>query len=67
MIGIELGFPVKELRQKLLFDFGIFTGVSGQYVIRLLPPLSLKIAQADVFLKAFTELYINISASIAEG
>ena len=55
MIGIEFKFPIKELRQKLLFKYGIFTGVSGQNIIRLLPPLSLIIKQADQFLDAFSK------------
>ncbi len=53
MIGIEFKFPIKELRRKLLFEFGIFTGVSGQNIIRLLPPLNLTIQEADRFLTAF--------------
>lgn len=56
MIGLEFKEPIKEIRQKLLFEYGIFTGVSGQYMIRLLPPLCLSIEQADVFLKAFEEV-----------
>lgn len=52
MIGLEFEEPVKSLRTKLLFDDHIFTGVSGLNVIRLLPPLSLDKAQADVFLAA---------------
>ncbi len=53
MIGLEFKSPIKSLRQKLLFDFGIFTGVSGQNIIRLLPPLNLTIQEADQFLAAF--------------
>ncbi|NOR75563.1 MAG: aminotransferase class III-fold pyridoxal phosphate-dependent enzyme [Draconibacterium sp.] len=53
MIGLEFKFPIKELRQKLLFEFGIFTGVSGANIIRLLPPLNLTIQEADQFLSAF--------------
>ncbi len=53
MIGLEFKSPIKSLRQKLLFDFGIFTGVSGQNIIRLLPPLNLTIQEADQFLTAF--------------
>jgi len=67
MIGIEVCFPVKELRQKLLHDYGIFTGVSGHNIIRLLPPLNLKIAEADVFLRAFIEAFVNVSASLTEN
>ena len=52
MIGIEFENPIKELRQKLLFQDHIFTGVSGTNTVRLLPPLCLKQAQADVFIEA---------------
>jgi len=56
MIGIEFKTPIKEIRQKLLNEYGIFTGVSGQNIIRLLPPLSLSIEQADEFLDAFVDV-----------
>ena len=56
MIGIEFEGPVKELRSKLLFEHKIFTGVSGTSTIRLLPPLCLTKADADVFLEKFKEL-----------
>jgi acetylornithine aminotransferase len=63
MIGIEFKFPIKELRNKLLFEHGIFTGFSGQNIIRLLPPLSLSLAQADEFINAFTKVFTDISVS----
>lgn len=62
MIGIEFKFQINELRNKLLFEHGIFTGVSGQNIIRLLPPLCLSVEQADVFLTAFTKVFADISA-----
>ena len=51
MIGLEFDQPVKEIRSKLLFEQHVFTGVSGSNVIRLLPPLCLTLAEADVFLE----------------
>ncbi|MBE6254345.1 MAG: aminotransferase class III-fold pyridoxal phosphate-dependent enzyme [Prevotella sp.] len=51
MIGIELGEPYKEVRQKLLFDEHVFTGCAGTNVLRLLPPLCLSMAEADEFLE----------------
>lgn len=60
MIGVEFKFPIKNLRQKLLFDYGIFTGVSGQNIIRLLPPLSLTIREADQFLNAFKTVFAEV-------
>jgi acetylornithine aminotransferase len=61
MIGIEFKTPIKEIRTKLLNEYGIFTGVSGQNIIRLLPPLSLTIEQADEFLDAFKKVLMLTS------
>ncbi len=66
MIGMEFKFPIKEIRQRLLFDYGIFTGVSGQNIIRLLPPLSFTIQQANEFLAAFEAVYADVSDSLTE-
>jgi acetylornithine aminotransferase len=52
MIGIEYDFAVEELRNKLLFEDHIFTGVAGKNTIRLLPSLALTQVDADVFLSA---------------
>lgn len=52
MIGMEFDKPIKDLRRQLLFEDGIFTGVSGANIVRLLPPLSLSKEQADIFLTA---------------
>ena len=64
MIGLEFPYPVSELRKKLLFDHKIFTGVSGQNMIRLLPPLSLSKKESDIFLKAFGKAFAEVSASL---
>ena len=64
MIGIELKFPVKELRHKLLFEHMIFTGFSGQNIVRLLPPLTLSFEQADEFIAAFEKVFTDISENI---
>lgn len=64
MIGIEFKFAIKELRNKLLLQHGIFTGFSGQNIIRLLPPLTLSFAQADEFIDAFTKVFTDISVSV---
>jgi acetylornithine/N-succinyldiaminopimelate aminotransferase len=52
MIGIEFDFPVKDLRNKLLFEHKMFTGVAGANTIRLLPSLTLGKEEADLFLEA---------------
>lgn len=51
MIGIELDVPYKEIRNRLLFEEHCFTGCSGTNVLRLLPPLSLLMQEADDFLQ----------------
>lgn len=56
MIGIEFNEPVSPIRQKLLYERHIFTGVAGQNMVRILPPLCLTKEQADHFLKAFAEV-----------
>lgn len=56
MIGVEMDYPVKELRRKLLFEQKVFTGASGTHVIRLLPPLNLSLKEADLFLEKFASL-----------
>ena len=56
MMGIEFNESVAPLRQSLLYDKHIFTGVAGQNMIRLLAPLCLTKAEADRFLTAFKEV-----------
>ncbi|MCG6186507.1 aspartate aminotransferase family protein [Maribellus maritimus] len=66
MIGLEFKQPIKEIRSKLLFEKGMFTGVSGQNIIRLLPPLSLSVSEANDFLNAFEKVLIDTSVSMVE-
>lgn len=56
MIGLEFETPIKEIRQALLFEKHIFTGVSGTNVIRLLPPLCLSCEEADIFIKSLKDV-----------
>ena len=56
MIGLEFHGPIAEIRKKLLFNEHIFTGVAGQNMIRLLPPLTLTLDEADIFLKSFSKI-----------
>ncbi len=58
MIGIELEGSVSEIRNKLLTEDHIFTGVAGSNIIRLLPSLALTKADADRFLESFRK-YLN--------
>jgi len=55
MIGIEYDFAIEDLRNKLLFDYKLFTGVAGKNTIRLLPSLALKKEEADLFLEALSK------------
>ncbi len=63
MIGIEYDFPVESLRNSLLFDHHIFTGVAGKNTIRLLPSLAVGQVEADLFLEA---LSVCLNAENAE-
>ena len=56
MIGMEFGVPVAPIRSELLYDKHIFTGVAGKTMIRLLAPLVLTKAQADVFVNALKDV-----------
>ena len=57
MIGFEVeGYTGSELRKKLLFDHHIFTGGAGNLTVRLLPALSLKKAEADLFLSELKKI-----------
>lgn len=56
MIGIEFEQPVKEIRNRLLFEKKVFTGVAGLHTIRLLPPLCLSLEEAQEFIARFSEV-----------
>lgn len=50
MIGILFNDVVAPIRQNLLKEHHVFTGVSGQNMIRLLPPLTLTKDSVDCFI-----------------
>ena len=55
MLGLEFNFPISPLRSLLVQQYKVFTGSSGnENVMRLLPPLSLTIEQADQFIAALS-------------
>lgn len=56
IVGIEFEESIKELRSKLLFEKHIFTGVSGNNTIRLLPPLCITKKEVDHFIRSLKEL-----------
>ena len=51
MIGIELTEDQKPVRQKLVYEQHVFTGCSGQNLLRLLPPLTFTKELADEFVE----------------
>ena len=51
MIGIDLDIPHKEVRQPLIYQEHCFTGCAGTNILRLLPPLCLTKAEADLFIE----------------
>ena len=56
MIGLEFEQQINDIRHVLLKEHHIFTGVSGANTIRLLSPLTLDYAQADIFIEAFAAI-----------
>ena len=56
MIGIEFEEPIKEIRNRLLFEKKVFTGVAGTNTIRLLPPLCLTKEEAAEFISRFRKV-----------
>ena len=51
MIGIELDMPYKDVRSRLVYEQHCFVGCSGTNTLRLLPPLCLTEADADLFIE----------------
>ena len=51
MLGIDLKAKFSDVRNNLLFKSRIFTGEAKNNAIRLLPPLSVKKEEVDIFLK----------------
>lgn len=53
MLGLDLGFPIKELRANLIYIHRIFTGSSKDpHVLRILPPLNIGKGELDLFFTA---------------
>lgn len=51
MLGIEFDFPIRQLREDLLFRHQVFVGSSAnKNTLRLLPPLTIQQVEADQFL-----------------
>lgn len=56
MIGLEFETSIKPMRNRLLFEEKVFTGVTGSNVFRLLPPLCVSREEADEFIKRFKKV-----------
>ena len=56
MIGIDLDIPHKDVRQPLIYQEHCFTGCAGQNVLRLLPPLCITKADADLFIEKLNKI-----------
>lgn len=58
--GLMIGFDVEgsgsDMRRRLLFEKGIFTGGAGASTVRLLPSLAITREHADRFLNALKEI-----------
>lgn len=53
MIGIDLSVPQAEFRRVLREKYHIMTGLSGEWTLRLLPPLMITQREVDRFVEAF--------------
>ena len=53
MIGIDLSVPQSEFRRVLREKHHIMTGLSGEWTLRLLPPLMITQKEVDRFVEAF--------------
>ena len=57
MIGIEFDFPIKELRDKLVYEHHIFVGNSNQpNTLRLLPSLTITKTEVDILIDAISKI-----------
>lgn len=57
IIGIEFNFPIKELREKLVYEQHIFVGNSNNAnTLRLLPSLTVTKAEVDLLITALKKL-----------
>lgn len=60
MIGIDLDVPHQEVRKPLIYNEHCFTGCAGTNILRLLPPLCLTQAEADMFIEKLKKCIENI-------
>ncbi|WP_291724491.1 aspartate aminotransferase family protein [Bernardetia sp.] len=59
MLGVELEFPIKEIRKQLLEEFHIMTGSSANpNLLRILPPLSINKQEIKPFVEALQKILL---------
>lgn len=64
MIGLDMGFPIKELRRDLVYNKKIFTGSSSDpNVLRLLPPLNISKAEVNIFIRALKSIVVKYESA----
>ncbi len=57
MLGLEFDFPIKDLRRQLIHSHQIITGASSNpNLLRILPPLTIKLEEIQPFFKALEEI-----------
>jgi acetylornithine aminotransferase len=57
ILGVEFDFPIKGLREKLVFEKHIFTGnASNPNTLRFLPPMNIRKKDIDKTIKALNDL-----------
>jgi len=65
MLGVEFDFPVKKLREALVYDQNLFTGSSkNPNILRLLPPLTITYSDIDLFTGKFMNGISNFLKTI---
>ncbi len=58
MIGIEFAESIKEMRTRLVKEQHVFTGAASTNILRLLPPLTLTMEQAEDFLQRLRRVMV---------
>ncbi|MFI3277773.1 MAG: aminotransferase class III-fold pyridoxal phosphate-dependent enzyme [Rikenellaceae bacterium] len=56
MIGVDIEGSASEFRKRLLFEKMIFTGGAGASTVRLLPPLTITMEEAQYFIETLKTL-----------
>lgn len=59
MLGISFDFPIKNIRNRLLYDHHIFTGAAyDPNLLRILPPLCIQKTHIETFINALKKVLI---------